>query len=227
MIPPQANNTNTASLPDFDAVLWDMDGTLVDSEPLHELSIRLIGDQIGFPVSKDLADRSLGVGHQYCYDMLTKELGMTIDFPAWMAMVEKAYLDATAHVEPRETAVDIVKALHARGIKQAIFSNSPRNILDANVKGFLRFFDQKDGVFSQVISVNDVMERKPSPEGYVLAAHRLGVAPEKCLVIEDSPTGVKAGKAAGCFTIFWPQNPSLQSEIAPDLKVEDLRSLLA
>ncbi len=215
------------NLPDFQAVLWDMDGTLVDSEPLHDYSIRWVGDQLGYPVSQDIVDEALGVGHLHCFTIIQSYLNMPIEFPVWMAMVEKTYLESTANILPRANTVEIVKSLHARGIKQAVFSNSPRKIVDANVKGFLRFFDNPDGIFSTVLSIDDVKQRKPFPEGYLLAAKNLNVSPQQCLVIEDSPTGSKAGIAAGMFTIYWPENPNTPIDAKPNMHVRNLDFLLA
>jgi HAD superfamily hydrolase (TIGR01509 family) len=203
-----------------------MDGTLVDSEPLHKKSIQVIGNEIGLPVSDDLANRAIGVGHRHCFDMIEKELGeMPISFDIWFERVVAAYLKLTSEITPRHSAVEIVKALHAKGIRQAIFSNSPRNIVEANATGFLRFFDHPKDIFAQVISLDDVSRPKPEPDGYILAAERLGIFPDQCLVIEDSPTGVNAGKAAGCFTIYWPEFQNRPLQLQPDMVTDNLAAL--
>jgi len=220
------NDGKLIGLPAFKAVLWDMDGTLVDSEPLHDDSIRLVGDQLGYSVSQAIVDEALGVGHRHCYDIIQKYLNMNVDFDTWMAKVEQTYLASTARIAPRLNTIEVVKALHARGIKQAIFSNSPRNIVEANAKGFLRFFDNPDEIFSAILSIDDVKERKPHPEGYLLAAQKLSVQPEECLVVEDSPTGSKAGIAAGMFTIFWPEHADMPTDAQPHMTVRDLNFLL-
>lgn len=221
------NSETLIGLPDYKAVLWDMDGTLVDSEPLHDESIRMVGEALGYPVSQEIVDEALGVGHRHCYDIIQKYLNMPVDFDTWMAKVEKTYLDSTSRIIPRTNTVEVVKALHARGIKQAIFSNSPRKIVEANAQGFLRFFDNPDQIFSAVLSIDDVKERKPHPEGYLLAAQKLGVKPEECLVIEDSPTGSRAGLAAGMFTIFWPEHAATPIDVEPHMNVRDLSILLS
>lgn len=214
-------------LPAYKAVLWDMDGTLVDSEPLHDNSIRVVGDKLGYPVSQEIVDEALGVGHRHCFEIIQKYLNMNIDFDSWMALVEAEYLASTARIVPRANTVEVVKALHARGIKQAIFSNSPRDIVNANAKGFLRFFDNPEQIFSAILSIDDVENRKPAPDGYLKAADRMGVHATDCLVIEDSPTGVKAGKAAGAFTIFWPEHDGIKTDTTPDIQVADLNLLLS
>lgn len=221
-IPPVKNKP----LPDFKAVLWDMDGTLVHSDPVHAKCLRLIGDEIGMPVSEELAWSALGVSHRFAYDTLTKALGqMPLSFEQWVARESELYIESVAAVEPRENVVDVIRALNKRGIKQAIFSNNPRLFIDATTKGFLRFFDNPDEIFSAVISLDDVAA-KPSPDGYLLACERLGVTPAEALVMEDSPTGSAAGIAAGCFTIYWPGPHNKPLPVAPGMIVDNLDFLL-
>lgn len=224
MTQPPANSISAANpLPAFKAVLWDMDGTLVLSEPLHTKCIQAIGDEMGMPVSPDLCMRAQGISHRHAYDTITKELGeMPLAFDAWVTRASQLYMEFVADITPRDNVIDIIRALHERGIKQAIFSNNPRRFIDATVKSFSRFFDQPFDVFPLIISLDDV-PAKPAPDGYLLAAQQMGVTPDQCLVMEDSPTGAAAGKAAGCFTIYWPQeNEQRALKVGPDLITANL-----
>lgn len=220
-----------AALPDFKAALWDMDGTLVLSDMLHEKCIQQIGKETGMDISRDLCGRALGVSHRHAYDTITRELGpIPMSFEDWMIRELDLYMLQCSQIDAREQVMDVVAAFHARGIKQAIFSNNPGDYINETVKGFARFIDTPQSIFQTLVSLDDV-PAKPAPDGYILAAKQLGVAPNECLVIEDSPTGVKAGKAAGCFTIYWP-NPEMAVsrkplEVQPDLIVDDLHALLA
>lgn len=226
--PPPSITPRTADkpLPDFKAVLWDMDGTLVHSDPVHAQCVQRIGAEINMPVSDELVWRALGVSHRYAYDLLTAELGaMPLSFEEWVARESELYIESVAAVEPRGNVVEVLRALNARGVKQAIFSNNPRPFIDATTKGLLRFFDNPDDIFSHVLSLDDV-PAKPSPDGYLLAAKLLGVSPAECLVIEDSPTGSAAGIAAGCFTIYWPGPHDKPLKAQPDMVVGDLDFLL-
>lgn len=211
------------SLPDFKAVLWDMDGTLVNSDILHKECVQRIGEEIGKPVSDELCARALGVSHRYCYDLLTAELGeLPLDFDTWKQKEFDLYLASVDIIQPRANVIEIIQALHDGGIKQAIFSNNPRIMIENTLKGFKRFFTDPESIFSEIISLDEV-PAKPQPDGYILAALRLGVKPEECLVIEDSPTGVTAGMAANCFTIYWPDAETTKSlAIQPSMIVENL-----
>lgn len=218
------------SLPEFQAVLWDVDGTLVDSEPLHKQCLQMVGDEIGLPVPDDLCLRAQGVGYRFAFDTIETELGpMPISFENWLHRMTETYLTlAATSVACCEDAVKAVRHFHEKGIRQAIFSNSPRNVVEANVKGFLRGFDNPHEIFCALFSVEDVQHPKPEPDGYILAAQQLGLNPAQCLVIEDSPTGVKSGKASGAFTIFrqHANGKSLDSDSNPDLIVRSLEDLL-
>lgn len=215
-----------SDLPDYKAVLWDMDGTLVHSDPVHAICVSQIGDEMGLPTSNELAWSVLGVSHQYAYDQLTKHFGaLPLTFEQWVARESELYIEKVAQIDPRENVVDVIRAINKRGIKQAIFSNNPRQFIDATTKGFLRFFDNPDDIFLTVISLDDV-PAKPDPTGYLLAAERLGVKPEECLVMEDSPTGSAAGVAAGCFTIYWPGPHDKPLKVQPSLIVGNLDFLL-
>jgi HAD superfamily hydrolase (TIGR01509 family) len=220
------NNLKTPifqSLDGLQAVLWDMDGTLVNSEPLHDAAIYHVGAQDGHVITEDTLNESLGGGHKHCYDLLEKKGLVSQPYTQWMAQIEAHYLTLAPNVSPRGNTVDIVRALHAHGIKQAVFSNSPRAIVQANVTAFLRFFDNPQDIFGAVLSIHDVQKIKPDPQGYLLAAEQLGVPITACAVIEDSPTGVTAGKASGAFTIFWPETSSVVAHLhtQPDLIVHD------
>lgn len=213
-------------LPEYKAVLWDMDGTLVHSDPVHSKCLQIIGDEMGIPVSEELAWSSLGISHRFAYDNLTKALGpLPLSFEQWVDRESELYIENVAQIEPRENVVDVIRAINKRGIKQAIFSNNPRLFIDATTKGFLRFFDNPDDIFLTVISLDDVAA-KPAPDGYLLACERLRVQPSEALVMEDSPTGSAAGIAAGCFTIYWPGPHGKLLNIQPDMIVDNLDFLL-
>ena len=220
-------NITAKDLPNYKAVLWDMDGTLVHSDLLHARCIKQIGAEFGQVITDELCDKALGISHQHCYDMLTSELGpMPIAFEKWMKKELDLYNDLLGEIELREKIIETLSALNNRGIKQAIFSNNPGNTIDRTIKCFKKTSIDPQKIFSTIVSLNDV-PAKPAPDGYLLAAQRLGVKPEECLVIEDSPTGASAGLAAGCFTIYWPDPKSKKElKIQPNLVVDNLDFLL-
>jgi len=211
------------SLSAFKAVLWDMDGTLVDTEPLHKKSVQMVGDDIGFPVSDELCMKCLGVGYRFCYDTLQNELGeLPVSFEIWQEKVVQAYLKLTAEIETRPQAVEVVKHFHKHGIKQAIVTNSPRFVAEANANGFLRFFENPQEIFTFIISADEMKRPKPEPDGYLQAVEKFGLQPQECLVVEDSPTGLKSAIASDCFSIYWPSTHiKPATDLQPDLVIQN------
>jgi len=94
-------------------------------------------------------------------------------------------------------AVELVLGLRAAGIKSATATSADRIKLDANLSAI----GLKEADFDALVCGNDVVHKKPFPDIYLEAARRLGVAPADCLVIEDAPEGIRAGKSAGCVCV--------------------------
>ena len=183
-----------------DAVFWDMDGTLIDSEPLHDEALvkALLG--LGLAPPADLHRRVLGLSAEDVFAMVRDELGMPLPFREWITRKYAHYLDGAPALRAREGAVEIFRALDEKGMEQAIVSNSDRIVVDAN----LRATGLQLPAFRSV-SRNDVRAGKPDPEPFLRAAYLCGVEPGRCAVVEDSRTGASAGVAAGMQTFFWPQ----------------------
>ncbi|WAX95669.1 HAD family phosphatase [Aminobacter sp. NyZ550] len=183
------------------AVYWDMDGTLIDSEPLHEESLVSALRSVGIEPPADLHARVVGQAARPVYEVLRDQFGLALDFDDWIALKYDHYLGRAPDLLPREGAMEIFRDLKARGVVQAIVSNSDRLVVEANL--------QAVGVHEptmKTISRNDVRLGKPDPEPYLRAAYLTGIDLADTAVMEDSVTGAMAGVAAGMRTIFWPQD---------------------
>ncbi|AWK87400.1 HAD family hydrolase [Azospirillum thermophilum] len=204
--------------PPLQAVLWDIDGTLLDSEPWHQRATIAVCRRHGHEMTEEDYAGSLGIAFPEFYRQITAVRPMALSFREWADAITDLYLERIDEVEVREGAIALVEGFAARGLKQACVSNSGRRVVEANL--------DRMGVphFDFAISRDDVANGKPHPEPYLRAAERLGVAPEACAVIEDSPTGVRSAMAAGMLTIAWPQHPHVVFE-AVDHWVEDPASL--
>lgn len=204
--------------PPIRAVLWDIDGTLLDSEPHHHSATLAVCRSHGYELSAEDGARFLGCGFPEFYASLDARSPMPVPFRAWVDAITDRYLEGIAGVTPREGAYALVAAFAGLGLRQACVSNSGRRVVEANLRAIalphLEF----------AVSRDDVSNGKPDPEGYRLAAHRLGVPPEACAAIEDSPTGARAAKAAGMLTIAWPQHPQLVFD-AVDHRVDHLHEV--
>ena len=184
------------------AVFWDMDGTLVDSEPLHAAALAAALRSLGITPPDDLHERVLGRAAGPVYEMLRDEFGLALPFDAWIVRKYEHYLPHAHTIKPRPGAIEIFRDLKALGVAQAVVSNSDRLVVDANLRAVgLQYPGMK------TVSRNDVLEGKPSPEPFLRAAWLVGVDPANAAVMEDSFTGATAGLAAGMRTIFWPEAP--------------------
>ncbi len=185
------------------AILWDMDGTLVDSEPLHVAALEAALETQGLVAPPAFHHLTIGMDARAVHAWCRENLGLTLALPEWLVLKYRTYFRLVVDLVPREGACDLFRALRADGVRQAVVSNSDRMVVTANL----------DAVGLTIpgmvtVSRNDVREGKPAPEPFLRAAHLLGVDPADCTAVEDSATGARAGVAAGMRTLFWPQVPT-------------------
>jgi len=182
------------------AVLFDMDGTLIDSEPFHYET--LLGAIAAFSgrVPENFENRVTGTTIADCHAMLRNETGMTTDLGAFIQAKYAAYLSGATRLKLRPGAAEVLAYLDEAGIPYAIVSNSDRMLMDANLRAVGL---QRPDFIS--VSRNDVREGKPSAEPYLRGAYLLGIEPSQCIVVEDSVPGAHAGLAAGMTVIGWPE----------------------
>ncbi|MER9948194.1 HAD family phosphatase [Mesorhizobium sp. M0047] len=184
------------------AVFWDMDGTLVDSEPLHEAALVAAMRSAGLVPPENLHERVLGVAAWPVYEMMRDEFGLALPFDDWIMRKYEHYLPLVEGLKPRPGAIEIFTELREKGVAQAVVSNSDRMIVDANLSMVGLIYPGM-----KTISRNDVREGKPQAEPFLRAAYLADVDPAHAMAIDDSWPGAMAGLAAGMKTIFWPEKP--------------------
>lgn len=182
------------------AVYWDMDGTLIDSEPLHLESLVFGLKSLGITAPHGLHERILGVAAFPVYEMLRDEFGLRLSFEEWIPHKYTHYLENAPKLLARPGALEIFRDLKGQGVAQAVVSNSDRMVVNANMAAL----DLHEAGMRS-IARNDVRNGKPDPEPYLRAAFLTGIAPADSVVMEDSVPGTLAGLAAGMTTIFWPE----------------------
>lgn len=181
------------------AVLWDLDGTLVDSEPVHLGALMDVLTDAGYSLDPATQEAMVGRTADEVYLFLAGTIGLTIPYDDLVQRKDAAYRRRRAELRPRPGAVALYQALVRRGIRQAVVSNSDRLIVDLNLQAIGL---DRPGLVS--ISRNDVHRGKPDAEPYLRAAGLLDALPADCIVVEDSATGATAGVAAGMQVIAWP-----------------------
>ncbi len=194
------------------AVLWDMDGTLVDSEEYHWLSWRDTMAAEGLPITHDQFMESFGQRND---TILARWLGPDAASESVQRIgdtKEELYrkLVREGGLAPLPGAAEWVKHLHHEGWAQAIASSAPR----ANVTAVLEVIDL-GGCFQAIVSAEDVTRGKPDPQVFLTAASRLGMPPSQCIVVEDAPAGVEAARRAGMRSIgVRRKGPPLAADLA-------------
>ena len=200
------------------AVLWDLDGTLVDSEEYHWQSWRHALTSDGVSVTHDQFKASFGQRNE---GILRRWLGpdATLDRINRVAdakEVEYRRLAAAHGLTPLPGAAEWLVRLQAAGWKQAIASSAPRLNVDVML-GALHL----ERYFDAIVSSEDVTRGKPEPDVFLTAAERLTVPPDRCIVVEDAAAGVEAARRAGMRSI----GVSRAGVLASDVFVRSLTEL--
>ena len=181
------------------AVLWDMDGTLIDSEPLWLAAETAMLGRYGLEMTEEVRDQIVGSGLR-TGAALFQRLGVPMEIDAIVDEWADAVIAGLRanEAEWRPGAVELLESLRDAGIQAALVTMSVRRIADAVVEML------PAGLFAAVIAGDEVAHEKPHPEPYLAAAQQLGVQIEACLALEDSVTGLRSAHSSGAVTVGIP-----------------------
>lgn len=182
------------------AVIFDLDGTLVDSENHHFASMSAAALSMGCELSEDLASRLSGLSSDACHALLQREANLTGSIEDFVDAKHRHYLERAASLTTRAGAEEVLAFLAESSIPIAIASNSSRSVVDANLAAI-----GLDATKVISISRDDVEFGKPHPDPFLKAAGLLGVDPRSCVAVEDSVPGAVSAHAAGMQVIGWPE----------------------
>jgi beta-phosphoglucomutase family hydrolase len=180
------------------AVLWDMDGTLIDSEEFHWISWRNTMANEGIAITREEFLSSFGQRND---SIIPRWLG-AVSTPERIERIANAKEELYRHlvrrdgISPLPGVASWLHRLHKQGWLQAIVSAAPR----ANIEAVLEALSAAR-LFQGIVSAEDVRQGKPDPEVYLTAASRLGVSPERCIVVEDAAAGIEGARRAGMRSI--------------------------
>lgn len=184
------------------AVLWDMDGTLIDSEKIWDVALGDLARHLGGTLSDPARLEMVGTNMAVSIGVLFTDLGLATSQQAEADAL--TWLTARAsqlYAEPlpwRPGAIEALAAVRAAGIPCALVTNTERPITELALETLGR------ANFEAVVCGDEVPTPKPAPDVYLRAAALLGVPPWQCVAVEDSPTGVLAAEAAGCRVLVVP-----------------------
>lgn len=182
-----------------DAVIFDMDGLMLDSERAINACMASAARELGHALPDSLWLKMIGGGDGLCRRLLSEQIGEAAADALLMRSETLYDAVADAGIDHRPGIVELLEWLVARGIPRAVATSTRRPLAMRKLAaaGLLPYFDA-------VCTSSDVPRPKPAPDVYLLAASTLGVQPARCLVLEDSPTGVRAALAAGMTPVQVP-----------------------
>jgi beta-phosphoglucomutase len=181
------------------AVLFDMDGVLIDAREWHYDALNQALELFGLTISREShLKRFDGLSTKKKLSMLTMDQGLPVELHD---VIEAVKQDRTLRIAAQKCFPNVahqvlITRLKASGIKVGLVTNSIRKTTEFMLEyaGLLKFMDV-------IVTNEEVVEGKPSPEGYLLAMRTLGVEPKNCVVVEDGDYGVLAAKNAGARVV--------------------------
>ena len=200
------------------SVIFDMDGVLADTGPIHFDSWVKMTSEIGYHFSKEFFEKTFG---QQSPSIVRKLVGHRIEqelVEKWAALKEQYYREMVKDkLKPLPGVKRIIQELKSYGFKLAVGSSGPRE----NVELLINTLKLKKD-FDVLISAAEVKNGKPAPDVFLISAKKLKTEPKNCLVIEDAPVGIEAAKRAGMKSIALTTTHEKNELLNADLIVKDL-----
>jgi HAD superfamily hydrolase (TIGR01509 family) len=207
---------------DIDAVIFDMDGVLLDSEPLHFLAVNSILADEGASIDYEFYCRYIGTTLEHTWSDLSRHCSLKRPYEHYVRRYDEEIVEVyRTQSVASPGARELLDTLQAAGVRLALASSSNRLWVDTclDCLGFSAYFEA-------AVAGDEVSRGKPDPEIYLATAARLAVEPSACLVVEDAPLGVVAAKAAGMLAVAVDTEYTRDLPIPEaDLRVRNLQDL--
>jgi beta-phosphoglucomutase family hydrolase len=183
----------------FKAYLFDCDGTIVDSMPLHYVAWKRVLSEWNCEFDEDLFYAWGGMPVAEIIATLNERHGLTMPVEDVSRRKEALYFEILPQLKAVPEVLEHIEASHGQ-IPFAVVSGSTRDSVTRSLET-LKILDR----FETLVCAGDYQRSKPDPEPFLIAAERLGIAPEDCLVFEDTEMGIQAATAAGMASVKVPQ----------------------
>lgn len=206
------------------AVIFDMDGVIIDSEPMHNKAYHDMFDEVGIDVSTELYESFTGqstinICKRLCDYFELKET------PEYLVSLKRKYykrfFESNSDLTLIDGILDLIKNYHANGLTLVLGSSAAMTSIN-------QIFDRFDlnQYFKAKFSGGDLKQSKPHPEIFIKAANATGFSKKECFVIEDSTNGIKAAKAAGIFCVGYDSFHSKNQDYSKaDLVITDFKEI--
>ncbi len=203
------------------AVIFDMDGVLIDSGPIHFKSWKRLANEIGVKFTKDYFNNSFGKqGIPILKDLVGKEKGRK-KLEEWVELKEVYYREMIKkNLKPLPGVINLIKNLKQNFFKLGIATSGPIenvNLILENLN-INKYFDC-------VITANDIKNGKPAPDVFLMVSRKLNIPPTCCLVIEDAPVGIEAAKKAGMKCIALTTTHKKEELLQANLVINNLTKI--
>jgi len=205
----------------IEAVIFDMDGLMIDTEPIYKRALQKAAAELGYHLSDEFAFTLIGLSNPACRKAIAGHLGS--GFPLeeyWKRWPELWREEAEEHgIAKKPGLEELLSCLNHRGMPMAIATSSsrPQTEFSLRVSGLSFPFDH-------IVTGDQIMNGKPAPDIFLEASRRLDVSPDRCLALEDSENGVRAARSAGMVTIMVPDLKQPSDEVR-DLAFDVVESL--
>ena len=185
------------------AVLFDMDGVVVDSEPYHIQAMReVLLEEMELDIPSEEIGGFCGLNYEEKIEIIFKKRNLNADIDSLRKKTNERYIQLIKdRIYPKDGLIDLLERLLSENIKISLVTASNRKQTEIIVN---RTGTSKYWAF--IITGDDVIKRKPDSECYIKAKNKLGLEPKECVVIEDSIPGIEAAKGAGMFCIAIPND---------------------
>lgn len=205
----------------MNAVIFDMDGLMFDTERLCMRAWDYAGEKMGVGKAGHMVMKTLGMKHTRAMEIWREEFGEAFDEPALDKYTKEFVTDFYAHnkVPVKKGLYSLLKYLKSAGFKIAVASSTTRDGVLRNLRSA-----EIESYFDVIISGDMVKNSKPAPDIYLKACEALGEAPENCYALEDSRSGTHSAARAGCKTVMVPDlwQPDEETVALLFKKCEDL-----
>ena len=174
-------------------ILFDLDGTLIDSFYIYNISVNHVLSRFGISCTYEEANAHAGLHGEGLYTIFLKKYGKynPADRTMLKEMFDNKFSELLKGVTLPKESIDTITELHKRGHKMAICTGAPRTLIDTVIPEHIK------RMFGSIISCEDVTNMKPDPETFLKAAHEINVTPSKCVVVGDGKYDLIGAARAG------------------------------